>query len=57
MLQSLGIGGGGKRVVSGDSYKAMMFWLPMLGAAVFAYLADRAHFLVQRRYSRTTPPA
>jgi len=57
VLQSLGIGGGGKRVVSGDSYKAMMFWLPMLGAAVFAYLADRAHFLVQRRYSRTTPPA
>lgn len=57
VLNSLGIGGGGKRVVSGDSYKAMMFWLPMLAAAVFAYLADRAHFLVHRRYSRTTPPA
>lgn len=56
-MHSLGLGGGGKRVVSGDTYQAMMFWLPLLGAAVFAYLADRAHHLVQRRYSRPTPPA
>lgn len=57
VLHSLGIGSGGKRVVSGDTYQSMMFWLPVLAAAVFAYLADRAHFLVQRRYSRPTPPA
>ncbi len=56
-LHSLGIGSGGKRVVSGDTYQAMTFWLPMLAAAVFAYLADRAHYLVQRRYNRSTPPA
>lgn len=56
-LHSLGIGSGGKRVVSGDTYQAMTFWLPLLAAAVFAYLADRAHYLVQRRYSRSTPPA
>ncbi|MEO7138416.1 MAG: hypothetical protein ABI037_11925 [Gemmatimonadales bacterium] len=56
-MHSLGLGGGGKRVVSGDTYQAMMFWLPLLAAAVFAYLADRAHHLVQRRYSRPTPPA
>ncbi len=57
MLHSLGIGSGGKRVVSGETYKAMMFWLPILAAALFAYLADRAHFLIHRRYSRPTPPA
>ena len=56
-LHSLGLGSGGKRVVSGETYKAMMFWVPILAAAVFAYLADRAHFLIQRRYSRPTPPA
>lgn len=56
-LHSLGIGSGGKRVVSGDTYQAMTFWLPLLAAAVFAYLADRAHYLVQRRYNRSTPPA
>lgn len=56
-LHTLGIGSGGRRVVAGGTYQAMMFWLPILAAALFAYLADRAHFLVQRRYSRTTPPA
>jgi hypothetical protein len=56
VLHSLGIGSGGKRVVSGETYKAMMFWLPIFAAAVFAYLADRAHFVIQRRYTRPTPP-
>ena len=56
-MHSLGLGGGGKRVVSGDTYQAMRFWLPMLAAAVFAYLVDRGHYLVQRRYSRPTPPS
>ena len=56
-LRSLGLGSGGKQVVSGDTYQAMMFWLPVLAAAIFAYLADRAHFLIQRRYSRPTPPS
>lgn len=57
VLHSLGVGSGGKRVVNGETYQAMMFWLPILAAAVFAYLADRAHFLIQRRYNRPTPPA
>ncbi|HEV8177112.1 MAG TPA: hypothetical protein VGP44_05430 [Gemmatimonadales bacterium] len=56
-MHSLGLGSGGKRVVTGDTYQAMMFWLPILAAAIFAYLVDRAHYLVQRRYSRSTPPA
>jgi len=56
VLNSLGLGGGGKRVVSGETYRTMMFWLPILAAGLFAYLADRAHSLVQRRYTRSTPP-
>ena len=51
MLHSLGIGGGGRRVVSGDTYRAMVFWLPLLGAAMCAYLADRARFVIYRRYA------
>jgi len=57
VMHSLGIGSGGKRVVTGDTYKAMMFWLPIVAAALFAYLADRTSFLIQRHYSRPTPPA
>lgn len=52
VLNSLGIGGGGRRVVAGETYRAMAFWLPILGAALCAYLADRARFLVHRRYNR-----
>jgi hypothetical protein len=56
VLHSLGIGSGGKRVVSGETYRAMMFWLPIVAAALFAYLADRVQYVVQKRYSRPTPP-
>ena len=56
VLHSLGIGGGGKRVVTGETYRAMMFWLPIVAAALFAYLANRVQHLIQRRYSRATPP-
>ena len=41
IMHSVGIGGGGTRVVSGTTYKAMNFWLPLLAAAVCAYLGDR----------------
>lgn len=41
VLRSVGIGSGGTRVVSGDTYKAMSFWLPLLAAAVCAYLGER----------------
>jgi hypothetical protein len=56
-LHSLGLGGGGRQVVSGETYRTMMFWLPILAATLFAYLGERVHYLVQRRYSRPTPPA
>jgi hypothetical protein len=52
VLHSLGIGQGGRRVVSGETYRLMMFWLPILAAALCAYLADRAQVVIQRRYIR-----
>jgi hypothetical protein len=41
VLRSVGIGSGGTRVVSGSTYKAMNFWLPLLAAAVCAYACER----------------
>jgi hypothetical protein len=41
VLHSVGIGSGGTRVVSGSTYKAMSFWLPLLAAALCAYLGER----------------
>ena len=35
------IGSGGTQVVSAETYRAMSFWLPLLAAAVCAYLGDR----------------
>jgi hypothetical protein len=45
-LRSLGIGSGGTRVVSSSTYEAMSFWLPLLAAALCAYLGERlgAHY-------------
>jgi hypothetical protein len=49
-LHSLGIGKGGKHVVSGESYRALNFWLPLLAAALCAYLGDRLAGYIRRRY-------
>jgi hypothetical protein len=40
-LRSLGIGSGGTRVVSSSTYEAMTFWMPLLAAALCAYLGER----------------
>lgn len=40
-LHSIGIGSGGTRVVSGSTYRAMSFWLPLLAAALCAYVGAR----------------
>jgi hypothetical protein len=40
-LRSLGLGSGGTRVVSSSTYDAMHFWLPLLAAALCAYLGER----------------
>jgi hypothetical protein len=41
LARSIGIGSGGTHVVSAETYRAMSFWLPLLAAAVCAYLGDR----------------
>jgi hypothetical protein len=41
IMRSVGIGSGGTRVVSGSTYKAMSFWMPLLAAALCAYLGER----------------
>jgi len=50
LLRSVGIGHGGTHVVSGDTYRAMSFWLPIAAAAVCAYLGDRLARWVRSRY-------
>jgi hypothetical protein len=50
LLRSIGIGHGGTHVVSGDTYRAMSFWLPIAAAAVCAYLGDRIARWVRQRY-------
>lgn len=55
LLHSFGIGSGGRRVVSGETYRAMLFWFPILAAGLCAYLADRAKLLIQRRYVPSVP--
>ena len=40
-LHSIGIGSGGTRVVSGSTYRAMSFWLPLLAAGLCAYVGAR----------------
>ena len=53
-LRSVGIGSGGTHVVSGSTFKMMSFWLPLVAAAVCAYLGERTV-----RYYRAgrAPPA
>ncbi len=50
LLRSIGIGKGGTHVVSGDTYQAMSFWLPILAAATCAYLGDRIARRVRQHY-------
>jgi hypothetical protein len=60
VLRSIGIGSGGTRVVSSSTYEAMSFWLPLLAAALCAYLGERigAHcgFARQHRESASMRP-
>jgi hypothetical protein len=52
VLRSVGIGQGGTRVVSSATYDAMRFWLPLLAAALCAYLGDR----IANHYRKPLPP-
>jgi len=55
-LRSLGIGSGGTHVVSSDTYRSLRFWLPILAAAIAAYLGDRLARWIQRRYHPRPEP-
>jgi hypothetical protein len=50
-LHSLGIGGGGTRVVSKSALRAMSFWLPLVAGGLCAYFGDRIAQTVRRRYA------
>lgn len=50
IVNSIGIGHGGTNVVSGTTYKAMSFWIPLLAAAICAYLGDRLARAFRNRY-------
>jgi len=54
IMSSVGIGRGGTHVVSGTTYKAMSFWLPILAAATCAYLGDRLARAIRQRYEGDT---
>jgi hypothetical protein len=56
LLRSLGIGSGGTHVVSSDTYQSMRFWLPLLAAAICAYLGDRLARWIQQRYHPRAEP-
>jgi Na+/H+-translocating membrane pyrophosphatase len=57
VLRSVGIGSGGTRVVSGSTYKAMSFWMPLLAAALCAYLGERIAGYYGRRANAGTEDA
>jgi hypothetical protein len=55
VLRSVGIGSGGTKVVSGSTYKAMNFWLPLLAAGVCAYACERLVVYYRQRGAETAP--
>ena len=54
VVNSLGISRGGTHVVSSTTYKAMSFWLPILAAAMCAYLGDRLARAIRHRHESGT---
>ena len=54
----LGIGSGGTRVVGASTYDAMSFWLPLMAAALCAYVGERiAGFYAARDGRQEGSPA
>ena len=47
---------GGTHVVSGEIYRLLVLGLPILSAAVCAYLSDRVAHYVRSRYAPLAPP-
>jgi hypothetical protein len=55
ILRSVGIGHGGTHVVSGSTYKAMHYGLPLLAAAMCAYAAGRIATAIREGGSQAEP--
>lgn len=56
VFRSIGLGSGGTRVVSSSTYEAMTFWLPLLAAALCAYLGERIGAYYRGHGSVEDPP-
>lgn len=50
LARSIGLGSGGTHVVSSETYRAMSFWLPLVAAALCAYLGDRIAAAIRERH-------
>ena len=50
LARSVGIGSGGTHLVSSETYRAMSFWLPLVAAALCAYLGDRIAVAIRERH-------
>jgi hypothetical protein len=53
-LDGIGLRQGGPKVVSAETYQRLHFWLPLIAAALCAYLCARLATAVRNRYS---PPS
>ncbi len=56
LTDGLGLRSGGPTVVSADAYRSLQFWVPLLAAAICAYLGSRLSAFVEKRYSRQPAP-
>jgi len=56
LTDGVGLRRGGPTVVSADTYRSLQFWVPLLAAAICAYLGSRLSASVERRYSRQPVP-
>lgn len=56
LTDGFGLRRGGPTVVSAETYRGLQFWVPLLAAAICAYLGSRLSASVDRRYSRQPVP-
>ncbi len=56
LTDGFGLRRGGPKVVSAETYRSLQFWVPLLAAAICAYLGSRLSASLERRYSRQPVP-
>ncbi len=55
LTERLGLRHGGPWVVSGETYERLEFWVPLVAAALCAYLGSRFWRSLERRYTVSVP--